>query len=145
MARCWLRISRPIQVGISKQLIRKLTGRPLTPLHRHHPIHNYLCSAPTRPRSIIHPTHDLLGRFGILPVYDEFVRPFTTSAPGIIEDKGKRREDGEVQDDARHGPKEGLFQHGYKHFIKDLGRESRHQALFPIAPAYVRVSPSWEA
>lgn len=77
--------------------------------------------APTRPRSIIHPTHDLLGRFGILPVYDEFVRPFTTSAPGTIEDKGKRKEDGEVQDDARHGPKEGLFQHGYKHFIKDLG------------------------
>lgn len=97
--------------------------------------------APPRPRSIIHPTHDLLGRYGILPVYDEFVRPFTTSAPGTVEDKGKRREDGQDgPDDARHGPKEGLFQHGYKHFIKDLGRESCHLSLFPIT--YVRTS--WE-
>ncbi|CAE6515989.1 unnamed protein product [Rhizoctonia solani] len=75
--------------------------------------------APSRPRSSIHPTHDLLGRYGILPVYDEFVRPFTTSAPSTIEDKGKRKED--EADEGRHGPKEGLFQHGYKAFIKDLG------------------------
>ncbi|CAE6441709.1 unnamed protein product [Rhizoctonia solani] len=74
--------------------------------------------APARPRSSIHPTHDLLGRYGILPVYDEFVRPFTTSAPSV-EDKGKRRED--ETEEGRHGPKEGLFQHGYKAFIKDLG------------------------
>ncbi|CUA76090.1 hypothetical protein RSOLAG22IIIB_02098 [Rhizoctonia solani] len=74
--------------------------------------------APPRPRSSIHPTQDLLGRYGILPVYDEFVRPFTTSAPSTIEDKGKRKED---EDEGRHGPKEGLFQHGYKAFIKDLG------------------------
>ncbi|KAF8606639.1 hypothetical protein BDV93DRAFT_351219 [Ceratobasidium sp. AG-I] len=85
--------------------------------------------APPRSRSIIHPTHDLLGRYGILPVYDEFVRPFTT-APTFIEDKGKRKEDAassavptvqDGTDDTRSGPKEGLFQHGYKHFIKDLG------------------------
>ncbi|CEL55409.1 hypothetical protein RSOLAG1IB_01420 [Rhizoctonia solani AG-1 IB] len=75
--------------------------------------------APSRPHSSIHPTHDLLGRYGILPVYDEFVRPFTTSAPSGIEDKGKRKED--EADEGRHGPKEGLFQHGYKAFIKDLG------------------------
>ncbi|KAH7341778.1 hypothetical protein B0J17DRAFT_765792 [Rhizoctonia solani] len=75
--------------------------------------------APPRARSTIHPTHDLLGRYGILPVYDEFVRPFTTSAPSTIEDKGKRKED--EADEGRHGPKEGLFQHGYKAFIKDLG------------------------
>ncbi|KAB5592528.1 hypothetical protein CTheo_4060 [Ceratobasidium theobromae] len=84
----------------------------------------YIAPAPAqpRPRSIIHPTQDLLGRYGILPVYDEFVRPFTTSAPGTVEDKGKRKEDGQDgPEDARHGPKEGLFQHGYKHFIKDLG------------------------
>ncbi|KAG8714092.1 hypothetical protein FRC11_009870 [Ceratobasidium sp. 423] len=74
--------------------------------------------APSRPRSSIHPTHDLLGRYGILPVYDEFVRPFTTSVPSV-EDKGKRKED--EADEGRHGPKEGLFQHGYKAFIKDLG------------------------
>ncbi|KAJ1307520.1 hypothetical protein OPQ81_001618 [Rhizoctonia solani] len=75
--------------------------------------------APSRPRSTIHPTHDLLGRYGILPVYDEFVRPFTTSAPSAVEDKGKRKED--ETEEGRHGPKEGLFQHGYKAFIKDLG------------------------
>lgn len=75
--------------------------------------------APSRPRSAIHPTLDLLGRYGILPVYDEFVRPFTTSAPTTIEDKGKRKED--ETEEGRHGPKEGLFQHGYKAFIKDLG------------------------
>ncbi|KAF8717704.1 hypothetical protein RHS02_09234, partial [Rhizoctonia solani] len=75
--------------------------------------------APSRPNTTIHPTHDLLGRYGILPVYDEFVRPFTTSAPSGIEDKGKRKED--EADESRHGPKEGLFQHGYKAFIKDLG------------------------
>ncbi|QRW17927.1 hypothetical protein RhiXN_02851 [Rhizoctonia solani] len=34
-------------------------------------------------------------------------------------DKGKRKED--EADESRHGPKEGLFQHGYKAFIKDLG------------------------
>ncbi|QRV89740.1 hypothetical protein RhiJN_17758 [Ceratobasidium sp. AG-Ba] len=80
---------------------------------------------PPRPRSIIHPTQDLLGRYGIIPVYDEFVRPFNTP-PTSVEDKGKRKEDGTVAatdgtDEARSGPKEGLFQHGYKHFIKDLG------------------------
>ncbi|CAE6415677.1 unnamed protein product [Rhizoctonia solani] len=75
--------------------------------------------APLRPRSSIHPTHDLLGKYGILPVYDEFVRPFTMSAPSIVEDKGKRKED--EGEEGRHGPKEGLFQHGYKAFIKDLG------------------------
>ncbi|CAE7198352.1 unnamed protein product [Rhizoctonia solani] len=75
--------------------------------------------APLRPRSSIHPTHDLLGRYGILPVYDEFVRPFTMSAPSAVEDKGKRKE--EETEEGRHGPKEGLFQHGYKAFIKDLG------------------------
>jgi hypothetical protein len=75
----------------------------------------------------------LLGRYGILPVYDEFVRPFTTSAPSGIEDKGKRKED--EADEGRHGPKEGLFQHGYKAFIKDLGRESF--VNFPSRPAYV--------
>jgi hypothetical protein len=111
-----------------------------------HLIHafNYLNPAPPRPRSIIHPTHDLLGRYGILPVYDEFVRPFTTSAPGAVEDKGKRKEDGQDgTEDSRHGPKEGLFQHGYKHFIKDLGCEPCHLApLFPIALAYVRIRPS---
>ncbi|KAG9119913.1 hypothetical protein FRC07_004835, partial [Ceratobasidium sp. 392] len=82
---------------------------------------------PPRPRSIIHPTSDLLGRFNIIPVYDEFVRPFNTT-PVSVEDKGKRKEDGvpsaaDGTDDTRSGPKEGLFQHGYKHFIKDLGRE----------------------
>jgi hypothetical protein len=85
--------------------------------------------APPRPHSIIHPTHDLLGRYEIIPVYDEFVRPFNT-APISVEDKGKRREDASAPgvppaadgaDDTRSGPKEGLFQHGYKHFIKDLG------------------------
>ncbi|CAE6435020.1 unnamed protein product [Rhizoctonia solani] len=76
-------------------------------------------TAPLRPRSSIHPTHDLLGKYGILPVYDEFVRPFTMSAPSTVEDKGKRKED--EGDEGRHGPKEGLFQHGYKAFIKDLG------------------------
>ncbi|KAG8748269.1 hypothetical protein FRC10_007659 [Ceratobasidium sp. 414] len=85
--------------------------------------------APLRPHSIIHPAHDLLGRYGIIPVYDEFVRPFNT-APISVEDKGKRKEDASAPsmppaadgtDDMRSGPKEGLFQHGYKHFIKDLG------------------------
>ncbi|CAE6416119.1 unnamed protein product [Rhizoctonia solani] len=95
---------------------------PLPPLHRHLQSRldkNMNTTAPPRPRSMIHPTHDLLGRYGILPVYDEFVRPFTTSAPSAIEDKGKRKED--EADEGRHGPKEGLFQHGYKAFIKDLG------------------------
>ncbi|KAG8731229.1 hypothetical protein FRC12_019822 [Ceratobasidium sp. 428] len=95
------------------------------------PLEAYLAPdpAPPRPRSIIHPTDDLLKRYNIIPVYDEFVRPFNT-APISIEDKGKRKEDASAPgvpsaadgtDDTRSGPKEGLFQHGYKHFIKDLG------------------------
>ncbi|KAG8704790.1 hypothetical protein FRC08_002037 [Ceratobasidium sp. 394] len=112
----------PLQPGSSSSAATVLSSGSLAAYLAPDPV-------PPRPRSIIHPTQDLLGRYGIIPVYDEFVRPFNT-APISVEDKGKRKEEASAPgvppaadgtDDTRSGPKEGLFQHGYKHFIKDLG------------------------
>ncbi|GJJ08312.1 hypothetical protein Clacol_002523 [Clathrus columnatus] len=83
-----------------------------------------------RPKQYLHCTQDLLGIFGLLPMYDKHVRPHLRSLPDQDPTKSKGKEKELEQDQEREKEKEGEEEgeggekkkkkDNYKHLIKGI-------------------------
>lgn len=92
----------------------------------------YLCysySALPRPKQYLHCTQDLLGVFGLLPIYDKHVRPHLRSLPDQDQTKSKGKEkeqeslvvprDKDGEEEIEGGEKKKK-KDNYKHLIKGI-------------------------
>lgn len=86
---------------------------------------NTVPAGPPSPPRFLNSTDDLITRCGILPSYDDFVRPFIKPTSDVHldhDDKGKGKEvpTAEHLDQDGAPKKKRKFEHSYKSFLTDI-------------------------